>query len=91
MKQPTKQPHLKKEDVRSQLRSLVNDIRVLSLKHPDEEVNEFKLGFINITLKKCNEILGDKRPYESFELFDTTKLPTNSDVLMILNTYLEVL
>ncbi len=91
MKQPTKQPHLKKEDVRSQLRSLVNDIRVLSLKHPDKEVNEFKLGFINITLKKCNEILGDKRPYESFELFDTTKLPTNSDVLMILNTYLDVL
>ena len=58
MKQPTKQTHMKKEDVRSQLRSLVNDVRVLSLKHPNDEVNEFKLGFINVTLKKCNEILG---------------------------------
>ena len=88
MTQPTK--HTKKQDttsVRSQLRTLRFAIQKLSDKSPNEKINEFKLGFVNQTLEKCNELLGANRPYESFTTFEVAMLPTNSDVVVILDVY----
>ena len=43
------------------------------------------------TLEKCNELLGNSRPYESFTTFDTDMLPTNSDVMIILDLYYDAM
>lgn len=88
MTQPTKTT--KKQDktsVRSQLRTLRYAIQKLSDKNPNEKMNEFKLGFVNQTLEKCNELLGENKPYDSFTTFDVAMLPTNSDVVVILDVY----
>lgn len=88
MTQPTKRT--KKQDktrICAQLRALRFAIQKLSDKKPDEKINEFKLGFVNQTLEKCNELLGENKPYESFSTFETTALPTNSDVVVILDVY----
>lgn len=85
------QTKLNKEQVRSQLHTLQNDIQRLSDKKPNDTINEFKLKFINLTLEKCNELLGKSKPYESFSIFDTAMLPTNSDVMIILDVYYDAL
>ena len=88
MTQPTKQSKKKdKSSVLSQLRALRFAIQKLSDKNPNEKMNEFKLGFVNLTLEKCNELLGDNKPYESFTTFDSAMLPTNSDVMLIIDVY----
>lgn len=88
MTQPTK--HTKKQDktrICAQLRALRFAIQKLSDKKPDEKINEFKLCFVNQTLEKCNELLGDNKPYETFTIFDKDALPTNSDIVVILDVY----
>lgn len=85
------QTKLNKEQVRSQLHTLQYDIQRLSDKKPNDTINEFKLKFINLTLEKCNELLGKNKPYESFSIFDTAMLPTNSDVMIILDVYYDAL
>lgn len=46
------------------------------------------LKFINNLLAQINDLIGDFRPEEDFNEFDNVELPSNSDVLMILNLYL---
>lgn len=88
MTQVTKQSKKKnKASVRSQLRALRLAIQKLSDKNPNEKMNEFKLGFVNQTLEKCNELLGESKPYDTFAIFDSVLLPTNSDVVVILDVY----
>lgn len=88
MTQVTKQSKKKnKASVRSQLRALRLAIQKLSDKNPNEKMNEFKLGFVNQTLEKCNELLGESKPYDTFTIFDSVLLPTNSDVVVILDVY----
>lgn len=88
MKQVNRHSQPSKKELTSQLQTLVLEVNKLSCKKPDERMNDFKIGFINQTIAKCNDVLGDKRPYESFTLFDSVSMPSNSDVLMILNMYL---
>lgn len=88
MKQVTKQTKYKKVDVKDQLESLAYDIKAMTMKHPNDEVTEFQITIINSTLEKCNEILGERRPYASFTVFDPKMLPKNGDVMLILDTYL---
>lgn len=85
------QTKLNVEQIRSQLHTLQSDIQRLSDKKPNDNINEFKLKFINLTLEKCNELLGNSRPYESFTTFDTDMLPTNSDVMIILDLYYDAM
>lgn len=85
------QTKLNVEQIRSQLQTLQSDIQRLSDKKPNDIINEFKLKFINLTLEKCNELLGKSKPYESFTTFDTDMLPTNSDVMIILDIYYDAL
>lgn len=61
---------------------------MLSAKKPNETVNEFKLKLINKLLAQINELIDNFKPEDDFDSFDLETLPTNSDVLMVLNLYL---
>lgn len=78
----------KYDELRSKLVSVRDDIAHLSAKKPHDQLNSFKLKFINNLLAQVNELIGDFRPEEDFNEFDNVELPSNSDVLMILNLYL---
>lgn len=78
----------KYDELRSKLVSVRDDIALLSAKKPHDQLNPFKLKFINKLLAKVNDLIGDFRPEEDFKQFDNVDLPSNSDVLMILNLYL---
>lgn len=97
---PHKKPHEITEDkvalfgkVDEQLRSFHREIGFISKKKPSDPLNNFKLGFINQTLTKANELVGDKyRPFPDFTTFDVEgTLPTASDVVMMLDQYLDAL
>ena len=60
---------------------------LLSAKKPNETVNEFKLNLINKMLAQINDLIKEFKPENDFEAFDLDVLPTNSDVLMMLNLY----
>lgn len=73
-----------------QLKSTYEEISLLSKKKQTEEVNKFKLKFINSILLRANKILGDAyKPFpEEFEKFIEEDIPSNSDVVFILSHYL---
>lgn len=78
----------KYSDLYSKLSSMKGDIALLSAKKPNETVNEFKLKLINKLLAQINELIDNFKPEDDFDSFDLETLPTNSDVLMVLNLYL---
>lgn len=80
-----------KEKIKSQIRTLRSEFCTLSNKHPNDQVNTFKLKYVNDTLTECNKLLGEKKPYKDFETFDLDELPTNSDVLLMLSLYSDIL
>lgn len=57
------------------------------LQRNNETVNEFKLKLINKMLAQINDLIKEFKPENDFEAFDLDVLPTNSDVLMMLNLY----
>lgn len=80
-----------KEHVLSLIRTLRFEFRELSSKKPNDQVNTFKLKYVNQAIKEANELLKDNKPYKDFAEFKEEDLPTNSDVLMILSIYLDAL
>lgn len=80
------------ERIKAQLAQLHNEVTALSKSKPDNPINTFKLSFINEKLKEANEILSGKfKPFSSFTVFDSSALPTNSDVVVIVSQYLDCL
>jgi len=80
------------EKVTVQMQQLAADFFELSKKAPDAPVSLFKLNFINEKLRDANTMLvATFKPMETFEQFDDTALPTNSDVVMVLGQYLKCL
>ena len=85
---------MKKEDIEkyeelwSKLVSIKNDVALLSSKKPSDQLNKFKIKYINDVLSKVNTLIGEDKPYDDFDVFDEVALPTNSDALMIINLYL---
>lgn len=80
----------KLEKLIGQLDGLHSEITLLMKKSPNDAVNGFKLKFINKVLFTANKILGDQyRPFDDFEQFDIDDVPSNSDVTMIINQYVE--
>ena len=75
------------DELNSKLISLKGDIALLSAKKSNETVNEFKLKLINKMLAQINDLIKEFKPENDFEAFDLDVLPTNSDVLMMLNLY----
>lgn len=80
-----------RDHVPSLIRTLRNEFRELSSKKPNDQVNPFKLKYVNQSIKEANELLKDGKPYSEFESFEEENLPTNSDVLMMLSLYLDAL
>ena len=81
----------KSEQVLSLIQTLRFEFRELSSKKPNDQVNTFKLKYVNQAIKDANELLKDNKPYKDFVEFKEEDLPTNSDVLMILSIYLDAL
>ena len=81
----------KSENVLSLIRTLRFEFRELSSKKPNDQVNKFKLKYVNQAIEAANELLKEGKPYADFEKFKEEDLPTNSDVLMVLSLYLDVL
>lgn len=78
----------KTEQVLGLIRTLKFEFHELSSKKPNDQVNTFKLKYVNQAIKAANEVLKENKPYNEFEEFKEEDLPTNSDVLMILSLYL---
>lgn len=80
------------EKIQGQIEGIYKEIGLLSKKSPNDAVNKFKLKFINQMLEEANSLLsGDYKPLEGFDTFDEDELPTNSDVTMIFEQYLNCL
>ncbi|MCR4290058.1 MAG: hypothetical protein NUV86_07345 [Candidatus Scalindua sp.] len=76
-----------------QLKSAYAEISLLSKKKPNDQLNKFKLKFINNMLSQANELLGKKyKPFpDDFDLFDEDDMPFNSDIVFMLSNYIECL
>ena len=80
------------QKVATQLNAAYEEFSSLSKKTPNDQVNKFKLKFINEILANANEHLKKSyKPFQDFELFDENDLPTASDVVFILKQYSECL
>lgn len=77
------------EKLQGQLQAFHDEMNGLAKKHPNDALNKFKLGLVNSVLTKSNSFLGKARlPFQDFELFDESAMPSTSDVLVILSQYL---
>jgi hypothetical protein len=76
------------EKISGQIGDILEEIRSLSKKNPNDAVNKFKLRYINQVITDANKILEKKRmPFEDFIGFNEDELPSNSDVTFILSQY----
>lgn len=64
---------------------------VKSKKKPDQSLNELKVKMINKILEKIKEILSIEPGVEFLDLLDNEILPSNSDAVLILAQYIEVM
>ena len=77
------------EKLMAQLGSLYQEMSALAKKSPKDAINTFKLRFVNGSLARCNEFLGQRyRPFSEFEVFSSDEIPSNSDVTFILSQYI---
>lgn len=79
------------ERVESQMKVFRREITGLARKRPNDGVNKFKLGYINNAIAAANAILGDSRPLQGFEHFNSDDVPTNSDVSFVMAQYTEAI
>ena len=78
------------EKLNAQLSSFYQEISTLAKKSPNDAINKFKLQFVNETIEKCNELIGEHYcPFADFKSFSLDEMPTNSDVTFILSQYIE--
>lgn len=72
-----------------QLKSIYDEVSLLSKKSQNDAVNKFKLGMINSVLRTANSVLGVKyNPIDKFSEFDVDDVPSNSDVAFVVAQYL---
>jgi len=82
----------KMEKVSGQMEGLHKEISALARKSPNDDVNKFKLKFINSALEEANRVLGTTyKPFLDFSQFNEDDLPSNSDVAFIVGQYMEEL
>lgn len=80
----------KLERLAGQLEAHHKEISALAKRSPVDAVNEFKLRFINVTLKETNVLLGESnKPLPGFDSFDSDEVRSNSDVTFVLASYLQ--
>ena len=77
------------EKIDGQLKSLHEEIGILSKKSPDGKINAFKIQYINAIITKANDLLQtDYLPLPGFTQFDSDLLPSNSDIVFVLSQYI---
>jgi hypothetical protein len=80
------------EKVEAQLMGFLEEFQSLTRKSPDHGVNKFKLKHVNVVLAAANKLMKPaQRPFADFQQFDDVDVPTNSDVLLILRQYANLL
>jgi hypothetical protein len=79
------------EKIQGQLQSFHQELTGLSKKNPHDGLNTFKLGLMNSLLRRANDLLDGRRPFDDFQQFDESAVPSNSDVLLIVSQYLSAL
>jgi len=77
------------ESIVGQLSALHAEFVAQAKSKPDSPINKFKLKVLNEKLATANGILeGVFQPFDGFTAFDEAEFPTNSDVSLVLTTYL---
>src|SRR6266566_7196245 len=77
------------ETMARQLTALHQEFAVQAKAKPDNAINKFKLKMLNEKLVSANALLaGPFKPFAEFDKFADVDMPTNSDVAMVLTTYL---
>lgn len=77
------------EKIDGQLKSLHEEISILSKKSPDGKINAFKIQHINAIIAQANALLQkDFIPLPGFTQFDSEMLPSNSDIVFVLSQYI---
>lgn len=80
------------ETLQGQLQALYTEMNTLVKKNPNDALNKFKLNLVNSAIGRANVILGaPRKPFEDFDKFDESAIPTTSDVLVIISQYLSSL
>jgi hypothetical protein len=80
------------EKVVGQMNTLRAEFTVLSKTKPDNSLNQLKIAIVNERLKDANRLLvGEHKPFATFEEFNSDRMPSNSDVLLVLSDYLAAL
>lgn len=77
--------------VKERLDTMVYEFRRLSDKRPNDSVNKFKIEIINKLIEETKEVLHGAEPVPGFTQFDVDELPSNSDVLIVLSLYQDLL
>lgn len=77
------------------LSPLINGIyyefQELSKKKPESPLNTYKVKMANRILEPIKELLKNEPIVNFLDILDIDELPTNSDVILILNHYLKAL
>lgn len=91
-KKITNQSSRKFDKLEEQIQALYVEVDKLAKKKPDGPINEFKIGIINGILMEINEFLSEGfSPIQNFSVFDSTNLPTVSDIIFVLSQYMKVM
>lgn len=89
--------YISQEDVNQfeLLNPLINGIykefQDLSKKKPEAAINTYKVKVINRVLEPIKDLLANEEVFHFLDILDEDDLPTNSDVILILNQYLKAL
>ena len=73
------------------LKSAFDEVKELSKKKQDEELNLKKVKVINRLLEKAKEILKDEPTIDYLELLDEDDLPSNSDAVLIMSQFISAM
>lgn len=73
------------------INGIYNEFKELTKKKPETVLNVYKVKVVNRVLEPIKELLEKEEVIEFLDTLDQDDLPTNSDVILILNQYLKAL
>lgn len=73
------------------LNGMYLEMQELSKKKPDTALNEYKIKVINRILTPAKELLQYEDTYPFLDILNSDDIPTNSDVILILNQYIRAM
>lgn len=73
------------------IHGIYNEFQDLSKKKPEAALNTYKVKVVNRVLEPIKELLANEEVIHFLDILDIDDLPTNSDVILILNQYLKAL